>query len=100
MINENYNNGEDYICNIVNTMNPINTEVPDKEYILQHTKYGWRCISHHPHYIMTNWVKLKDQALIDGDNAIEFYYDKFDPKFNINPEVLRRIEKDLKNDQL
>lgn len=100
MINENYNNDEYWKCNIVNTMKTINTEVPDKEYILQHTKYGYRCISWHPHYIMTDWVKTKDQALLNGDKAVEFYYTKFDPNFDINPEVLRKIEKGLKNDKL
>lgn len=100
MINENYSDDKYWKCNIVNTMSAINTEIPDKEYILQHTKYGYRCISHHPHYIMTDWVKTKKQALSDGDKAIEFYYNKFDPNFDIKPEVLRKIEKGLKNDKL
>ncbi len=114
MISENYNNEENWKCNIIdkearpvkvifdnasiednkddtftiaikNTMSPINIEVPDKKYILQHTKHGYRCISHHPHYIMTDWVKTKKQALLDGDNAINRYYDK--------------IERDNKNDE-
>ena len=52
----------------------MNTEITDKEYILQHTKRGYRCISWHPHYIMTDWVKTKDQALLDGDkNIISFH---------------------------
>jgi hypothetical protein len=77
MINENFDNDKYWKCNIVNTMSPINTEIPDKEYIVQHVKkYGYRCISHHPHYIMTDWVKNKEQALIDGDNAIERFYTK------------------------
>ena len=99
MINENYNNGEDYICNIVNTMNPINTEVLDKEYILQHTKYGWRCISHHPHYIMTEWVKIKDHALLDGDDAIEKFYSKMKKAGEALRIVYERMmkEKDNKN---
>ena len=105
MINENYGNDKYWSCNIVNTMKAINTEVPDKEYILQHTKYGYRCISHHPHYIMTDWVKTKKQALEDGDNAISKYYDKFifwgdNPDFNIKPDNLFNIEKDNKNDKL
>jgi len=78
MINENYNHGDDWRCTISNTISPINTEVPNKEYILQHTKYGYRCISHHPHYIMTDWIKTKKQALEDGDNAINRYYDKIE----------------------
>jgi hypothetical protein len=78
MINENYNIGDNWSCTISNTMNPINTEVPNKEYILQHAKCGYRCISHHPHYIMTDWVKTKEQALDDGDNAINRYYEKIE----------------------
>jgi hypothetical protein len=54
----------------------MNTEIENKEYVLQHTKYGWRCISWYPHYIMTDWVKTKDRALLDGDNAIKTYYEK------------------------
>ena len=66
--------GDDYAVTIQQTKAPINIEVPDKEYALQHTIRGWRCISWYPHYIMTDWVKIKDQALLDGDNAIEKYY--------------------------
>lgn len=102
MINENYNNDEYWKCNIVNTMKTINTEVPDKEYILQHTKYGYRCISHHPHYIMTDWVKTKKQALEDGDTAISKYYDFWgdNSNFDIKPSDLFNIEKGNENDKL
>lgn len=101
MINENYSDDKYWKCNIVNTMSAINTEIPDKEYILQHTKYGYRCISHHPHYIMTDWVKTKKQALLDGDNAISKYYDKFvfwgdNPNFGIKPDDLFHLNKDNK----
>jgi hypothetical protein len=67
---------DDYLVTIQQTNAPINIEVPDKEFALQHTKRGWRCISWHPHYIMTDWVKTKKQALLDGDNAITKYYEE------------------------
>lgn len=54
----------------------MNLEVPNKEYILQHTNRGWRCVSWHPHYIMTNWTKLKNDALLDGDASIKNFYDR------------------------
>jgi len=66
----------DYTFTIQQTKDIINIEVPDKEYALQHTRKGWRCISWHPHYIMTDWVKTKDQALLDGDTAIIEFYDR------------------------
>ena len=56
------------------TFAAINTDLEGKEFALQHTRRGYRCISWHPHYIMTDWVKTKDQALLDGDTAIEKYY--------------------------
>ena len=31
----------------------INYSIDGKEFILQHNKRGYRCISWHPHYIMT-----------------------------------------------
>ena len=65
------NKDDYYTVTIQQTKAPINIEVPDKEYALQHTRRGWRCISWHPHYIMTDWVKTKDQALLDGDTAVE-----------------------------
>jgi hypothetical protein len=58
------------------TKEEINIEIPSKEYALQHTKRGYRCISWHPHYIMTDWTKSKDQALLDGDTAISVFYAK------------------------
>lgn len=71
------NGDEFFTVTITNTMKVINFIAPDKEYILQHNKYGWRCISHHPHYIMTDWVKTKDQALLDGDENIIKYYEEY-----------------------
>ena len=65
---------DDYTFTIQQTKAIINIEVPDKEYSLQHTRRGWRCISWHPHYIMTDLVKTKDRALLDGASAIEKYY--------------------------
>ena len=56
------------------TKEKINHNVSDKEYVLQRTSRGYRCISWHPHYIMTNWVKTKSQALLDADNAIQKFY--------------------------
>lgn len=58
------------------TNESINIEMPGKEYALQHTKRGYRCISWSPHYIMTNWVKKKENAIIDGDKAIKNFYDE------------------------
>jgi len=56
------------------TKEKINHVVKNKEYILQHTKRGYRCISWHPHNIMTNWVKNMDKALLDGDIAVNKFY--------------------------
>jgi hypothetical protein len=71
------NKNEFFTITITNTMYPINIAVPNKEYVLQHTKkYGYRCISWYPHYIMTDWVKTKARALLDGDNATREFYDK------------------------
>jgi hypothetical protein len=65
---------ENDIHSIQMTVASINYEVPDKEYILQITKRGFRCISWYPHYIMTEWVRNKEQAIKDGDKAIKKYY--------------------------
>ena len=56
------------------TKNPINHDVPNKEYVLQYTNRRYRCISWHPHYIMTNWVKSKADAIKDGDESVEKFY--------------------------
>ena len=56
------------------TFSAININIPDKEFVLQHSKSGYRCISWHPHYIMTNWVKDKRNAILQGDFAIAEYY--------------------------
>lgn len=58
------------------TFSSCNIGIDNKEYVLQHTKRGWRCISWHPHYIMTEWVKSKNQALIDGDSAVNEFYNR------------------------
>jgi hypothetical protein len=52
----------------------INYYLTGKEFIVQHTKRGWRCISWSPHYIMTEWVKSKKQAILDGDEEIQKFY--------------------------
>lgn len=67
---------EDYLVTIQQTNAPINHSVEGKEFCLQHTKRGWRCISWYPHYIMTDWVKTKNQAVKDGDTAIDIYYEE------------------------
>jgi hypothetical protein len=54
----------------------MNIEISEKEYILQRPKRGWRCISYFPHYIMTDWVKTKELALLGGDTAIKIFYEK------------------------
>ena len=51
----------------------LNYNLDGKEFILQHNKRGYRCISWHPHYIMTEWVKTKSLAIGDGDMRIEEY---------------------------
>jgi hypothetical protein len=58
---------------VLSTFNSINHKVSGKEYVLQITKRGFRCISWHPHYIMTEWVKNKEQAIKNGDEAIKKY---------------------------
>lgn len=60
------------------TFRKINHELNDKEFCLQFTKRGYRCISWHPHYIMTDWVKTKEQAILDSDNAIEEFYNRME----------------------
>jgi len=54
----------------------INHNIYGKEYCLQYSKRGFRCISWHPHYIMTDWVKTKEQELADGDKAISEFYNR------------------------
>lgn len=58
------------------TFASINHNIYGKEYCIQYSKRGFRCISWHPHYIMTDWVKTKEQALIDGDKAIGDFYNR------------------------
>jgi hypothetical protein len=58
------------------TKNKINEEISGKEYILQHTKRGYRCISWHPHYITTEWCKNRNMAIAIADVEIKNYYDK------------------------
>lgn len=74
----------------------MNYEIENKEYVIQHTKRGWRCISYHPHYIMTEFVKSKEQAILDGDKTIEQYYKGFfvwgdNPDFDIRPDQLFKL---------
>ena len=52
----------------------------DKEFVLQKTYHQsgfnqWRCTSWSPHYITTDWFKLRGQAIVDGDKKIKEYYD-------------------------
>jgi len=54
-------------------MEKMNHKLDGKEFILQHSKRGYRCISWHPHYIMTEWVKRKAVAIKDGDMTVEKY---------------------------
>jgi hypothetical protein len=74
----------------------MNYEIKNKEYIIQHTGRGWRCISHHPHYIMTQFVKSKEQGILDGDKAIEKYYEKLsvwgdNQNFDIKPRKMFKL---------
>jgi hypothetical protein len=57
------------------TYRPNNEELEDKQFVLQHTKRGFRCISWHPHYIETRWTRKRDDAIIDGDEAIDKYWE-------------------------
>ena len=66
-----------FMNNYPHTISPINYSVPNREYVLQHTSRGYRCISWNPHYIMTNWVKKESIALEDGDRAIEKFYKEY-----------------------
>ena len=54
-------------------MEKMNHKLDGKEFILQHNKRGYRCISWYPHYITTGWVKSKVLAISDGDMMIEEY---------------------------
>ena len=67
---------KDWTVTIQQTNVPINHRLEGKEFALQHAKCGWRCISWYPHYIMTDWVKTKEQALADGDKAISEFYNR------------------------
>ena len=74
----------------------MNYEIENKEYIIQYTKRGWRAISWHPHYIATDFAKSKDQAILDGNDAIEKYYKKVsiwsdNSNFNIKPEQVFKL---------
>jgi len=74
----------------------MNYEIKNKEYIIQHTRRGWRCISHHPHYVMTQFVKSKEQAILDGNRAIEKYYEELsirgdNPNFDIKARKMFKL---------
>jgi len=56
------------------TFAKINHELSDKEFILQRTRRGYRCISWHPHYIMTDWVKEMQEAISRSDIIIAEWY--------------------------
>jgi|GEM_PF-4453153 len=56
-----------------------NKEIPDKEYIVQKNKKGYRGISWHPHYIMTEWFKVEIDAIQRADKLIEKYYGNIAP---------------------
>jgi hypothetical protein len=61
--------------NFPTTFSEINITLPDKEFILQHQKRKFRCISWHPHYITTDWFKTKEEAIEKADKAIEKFYE-------------------------
>lgn len=71
--------------------------IEGKEYVLQHTNKGWRCISWHPHYIMTDWVKNREAALADADNAIMWFYDKMAKAGEALHIVYERMMKEKKD---
>ena len=52
------------------TFSKINRELECKEFILQHNKYGYRCISWHPHYIMTEYFRTRKEAILVADEEI------------------------------
>jgi len=57
------------------TFEKINHELNGKEFILQHTKRGYRCISWHPHYIETCWCNNANTAIEQGDRLIKEFYE-------------------------
>jgi len=75
----------------------MNYEIENKEYIIQYTKRGYRAISWHPHYIMTEFVKSKEQAILDGDKAIEWFYDKMKKAGEALHIVYERMMKEKKD---
>jgi len=58
------------------TVAKINIFLEEKEFVLQHTKYGYRCISWFPHYIMTDWRKTKEEAIELADKKAQEWYKK------------------------
>ena len=50
--------------------------LPENHY-QEKTKRGYRCISWHPHYIMTLWYKTKEEAIVDADRIIEEFYESY-----------------------
>jgi hypothetical protein len=59
------------------TNNKINYQLENKEFILQKTNRGYRCISWHPHYITTLWYKTKEEAISNADRIIEEFYESY-----------------------
>lgn len=58
------------------TYSKINFELHGKEFVLQRINRKYRCISWHPHYIMTDWYANKEDAITEGDKKVNEYYKK------------------------
>ena len=75
----------------------MNYGIENKEYVIQRTKRGYRAISWHPHYIMTDFVKSKERAIEDGDKAIDWFYDKMKKAGEASHIVYERMIKEQEN---
>lgn len=58
------------------TFSKINIPLDGKEFILQRSAGWYRCISWHPHYIMTDWRKTKEEAIELADKKAQEWYKK------------------------
>jgi hypothetical protein len=65
------------IVEFPHTFQPCNIELLNKEFILQKTKRGYRCISYFPHYIETLWYKNKEDAIANADKIIDEFYESW-----------------------
>ena len=57
------------------TVAQINYDIEGKEYIYQKLAKKYRCISWHPHYIMTKWKNSLEDAMKEADDMVSAWYD-------------------------